>query len=399
MRIGYDLYGLHNNYSGGVNTFSLGLLEGLIAGLTEGSNIVIIANNENKIKFSKIIEKNQNVNIFVIKNSITSKIINRIIEYLAWILNNYKIRAWYELLFRKSVNKKISKLVDLLIVPTSVLNFYQLSVPTILCIHDIQQEYHPENFSLNQKIVRWSTYRLSCLRSTYIQVSSKYIEECINDKYKMIDHRKIFYAPEGVDLSKFDPNAEMLRPKLPIDIENLGFLFYPAQIWKHKNHVLLVNSLAEFRDETGREMPCVLCGQDFQYWHEINKLIKSFNLKSIYYLGKISQKEMIWLYTNCDAVLALGLHESSSLPLKEGAVFGKPLICADIEPNIEISKQLKVCIIHKNSKNSLIDNLRKLQFTPEILTKDAILNKNFLYKFDWKNISRIYIDLISVTRR
>ncbi len=394
MRIGIDLYGFYPTYSGGVSTFSLGLVGGILDNMTAGNDVVLLVSCENEAFLTKQFS-GRNLRILVIKTHPFARYVNRILWMLSWVMREYRLRYWYDLWFRRCVSRQIGMAVDALIVPTTVFNFYALDVPTILCIHDIQQEYLPENFSLHQHMLRWASYRLSSARATIIQVSSHYIRDCLLEKFTFLSPQCFLIAPEGVDTDRFSLAAKDQVPKALAALEPQKFVFYPAQIWKHKNHALLMHSLALFRMRMGFEMPCVLTGYNYGHWSEIERLRVALGLKSVFYLGLVELKEILWLYKHCRAVLALGLHESSSLPVREGAAFGKPLICTDILPNVEASKSLHVNLFPKDRPEALTDFLVRLNENDTDIFADAAQNVELVRVLCWNVVARLYIEQIN----
>lgn len=392
MRLGIDLTAYDPESVDGVSTFCLGLVDGFLRNLSTGEHLTILVSSKNKKFF---LEKYPNNITFIELNFLFyEKIINRFVWILSWVLKNYSIRYWIDKYLRSGTKNLIQKNVDALIVPTTVFNFFSLEIPTILCIHDIQQEYFPRNFRLSQRILRWASYRLSCEKASLIQVSSLYIKECIIEKFSFVELRKIFIAPEGVDFSKFSSANLNVRCKKLNMIDSNEFIFYPAQIWKHKNHLLLINALAEYKKLSGIELPCVLTGSDYGFWGCVQNLINALDLKKVYYLGRVDFRELVWLYANCKAVLALGVHESSSLPVREGSVFGRPIICVDIPPNLEVAKHLNLEIVGQSDPLGLAKTLFDLDLNQIKLRSQAIKNIELIKKFDWSNIAPIYVEAI-----
>ena len=349
MRIGIDLCGLKPKLPGGVHSFSLGLTKGLLRNLEPADSIVIITSLNNELAIKALLA-NQPLTFKSVSLGRWDKYVNWAVWVLAWVLRNFKIRSMWDRYFRSRAMREIDACADVIVVPTATLNFYELKTPSILCVHDIQQEYHPELFNLARRIVRWGSYRASCWRADSIQASSEYIKNCLIEKFKFIHPNKIFIAHEGVDLTEFSVAIQGERPEELGSLDPGTFVFYPAQLWPHKNHVLLIDALASFRDHAGVELPCVLTGYDYGIWKTLRKRIEVHGLKRVYYLGRVNHSQILWLYGNCRAVLALGFHESSSLPVREGAVFGKPLICANIPPNVETQEALRLRLVPQ-SKN------------------------------------------------
>lgn len=394
MRVGVDVYAFNPASSDGVSTFTLGLVNGLLANSLPGKPLVLLASQANESFFRELFA-GRNVLIFRVPVPRFARHLNRIIWILSWMFREYRFRYWYELWFRRGLIRQIEAKVGALIVPTTVFNFFALRVPTILCIHDIQHEYHPENFSLHQRMLRWASYRLSCARATAIQVSSLYIQDCLREKFTFLAQHQFLVAPEGVDTNRFSEMAEDRIPKGLPSASRQGFVFYPAQIWKHKNHVLLMHALAAFRAQMGFEIPCVLTGHDYGYWQEVEKIRSALALRSVFYLGRVEFAELLWLYKHCSAVLALGLHESSSLPVREGAAFGKPLLCADILPNVESAEYLHLQLFRQDSPEALADLLVAVHKGTDNIREASAQNKAAIAELRWHVIATKYIDRLS----
>jgi len=395
LTIGLDLYALDAEYIGGINTFALGLMTGLLNAQEKCKlkyKLVIIASAKNKKYIKSLV--GEGVEIIVPKLTVKYKYINRMVNYCSWIFKEIRLRYWMDKVFRKSLNNYIQSKLDALIVPTTVLNFYGLNIPTILCIHDIQQEYFPENFTKKQLILRWMPYRLSAFRASIIQVSSNYIKTTIIEKFDFTLEKVFLIAPEGVDPERFSHNAKEQKPTGLDDIDRGKFLFYPAQLWKHKNHTLLIRALAEFRNQMGFEMPCVLTGHDYGCWAYIDSLCKKLNLRQVAYLGKVEINELIWCYKNALSVLALGKHESSSLPVREAAIFGKPLICSNIPPNIEISSEITMQLFNVDSSISLKEAITDLYYDDGSISSSAKKNMEVIKKYYWDKIAKKYVEKI-----
>jgi len=389
MRIGVDLSNLDPEYAGGMNTFSLGITKGLINAINQPDRLIILTSYKNKIYIKSIFDGTRVEYLNVPINTLTT-LINRLISLCAWMIHNYNIRHWFDKVFRSRISSTINSTVDVILTPTVVLNYYALNVPSVVCIHDIQHEYHPEYFSFLRRILRWAPYRLTCWEAASIQVSSNYIKDCLIDRFS-IKPENIFVAYEGVDVEKFTRKSHEKKPRLCNELSPNEFIFYPAQVWPHKNHLLLIEALAAVRHAFGRELPCVLTGNDYGYWKVVLKRIKEYQLKSVYYLGRIEHDEILWLYRNCRAVMALGLHESSSLPIREGAVFGKPLICSNIPPNIEAAEYLYLRLVDKSDVKYLVNALIELMDAQTDMLSKSALNIGRVKEFDWCRIAASYL--------
>jgi glycosyltransferase involved in cell wall biosynthesis len=356
MRIGVDLCYLEPDYAGGLTSFSLGLVHGLQAIRAPGDRLMLFVVPRNEAHLRKEFS-GHDVEFVSLPLGEWSWRIDAMTVLASWLLGNFLPRYWYDRIFRATTTRLIDDAADVMLAPMMLLRFFAARTPAMVSMHDIQQEYHPEFFTLRQRIARWAPYRLTAWRAARIQVSSNFIAQCLREKLAFLDPAKIVVIPESVDRDRFSLDAPAERPP-ELAAHSGPFIFYPAQIWPHKNHLLLMDALARHRDQTGREIACILTGRDYGNWHRIRERIEALGLRQVHYLGQVSFPRLLWLYRHCVAVLALGMHESSCLPLREGAVFGKVLVGLDIPPNRETGEHLKILLV--NDSESLARTLASL---------------------------------------
>ena len=388
MRIGVDLCAWNAEYVGGVNTFAAGLVNGLIDTANSGDVIVLIVTRRNgpflRERFSA-----RGVEFLEISINRLAARINTTLSDISWAVGNFMLRHWYDRIFRAELMRRIDESIDVLLAPMTLLQFYGLHKPSLLSIHDIQQEYHPEFFSWKQRVRRWAPYRLSAFQACKVQASSHYIKDCLLEKFSFLEAGKICVIEEGVDFDTFS-NAGDEKPEGLTELGAEEFIFYPAQLWPHKNHLLLVDALARYREKTGSEIACVLSGSDYGRWPAIQAYAQAHGLGRLHYLGRVGFAQLLWLYRNCRAVLALGMHESSSLPVREGAVFGKPLICLDIPPNREAASYLRINLVSGEGPECLAKALISLTAGDVGWFEASRENATLIRKLDWKKIAREY---------
>jgi glycosyltransferase involved in cell wall biosynthesis len=390
MRIGVDYCGFDPRFPAGMHNFALGLTKGLLKSVDPSDTIVVVLSQQNeaalRAEFAGL-----PVSFVQVAVGRSTRYVNLAIWSFSWVIRRFNLRCWWDQYLRQRSMSTIDQSVDVLIVPTAKLNFFGLNTPSILCVHDIQHEYHPELFSFSKRVIRWGAYRASCWKAAAVQASSMYIRNCLVEKFDFIDPRKIFLAHEGVDLNDFLSALPVERPRAIADLPVNSFVFYPAQLWPHKNHLLLIDALAIFRDRTGVELACVLTGHDYGHWQRVQERARERSLKRVHYLGRVSFSEMLWLYRSCRGVLALGIHESSSLPVREGAVFGKPLICANIPPNVETQEFLHLRLFDRDNALDLADAFSELLDDGSTLSRESSENANLVKDLDWTSIARIYL--------
>lgn len=385
-----DLYGLDENYIGGVSRFSIGLTDGLIKNIST-NNIEIICSTDNSSYIKKIFP---NVKQIIAKKYYFDKYIHAAVSILAWALRQPSILKLT--IFYRRININNSKNEYCIIVPTSTMNFYHIKCD-ILCIHDIQHEIHPKNFTIITRAYRWAQYRYSSICSRYIQVSSDYIRNNLMEIYGEKISQKTIKLYEGFSEEQFSYALKCIKPKRLNGLEN-NFLYYPAQLWKHKNHQTVIEGLRLFNEESNLSLYLVLTGVDYGQLGAIENLANENNIR-VYYLGKVPDIEMRWLYRNAIAVISAGYHESSSLPIREALACLGNILAASIPPNKEINFIKSIHFFDTFSPFSFSQELKFIYKSRNKLENNELINSQEIVEvfeiFEWKRVAKKYLQIIN----
>lgn len=378
--IGIDITNLNPNYFGGSDTYSNGLINGLLSQKSKFSYQIYLTEKYFKkrkfIKSKKVkfITFDYNLIEFIIL-----KIYNRILPIISIFSGNYKYTFDYYLrnFINRRLTEKINKNSDILFAPNVLLPSYNIKIKTFLNIQDLQHLHFPEFFSKFENLRRKYTYHNSLKYSNKLICSSNFIKKDIKKKFNL--KKKIYVIEEGVDIKKFKKKIKSKKIKFK------KFFFFPAQLWKHKNHKLVIKAFDIFNKKFNNEFSLIICGKKFEDSNDIIKQIKQ--TKKCFYLGVISKNLLINYYKNCIATISPALYESSSLTLLEALASGSKVIASDTEPNLE-RKRYQILFFKKNDYLSLVK-----QFEISVKQPNKYINKK-INQFDWKNISKKWIDII-----
>jgi glycosyltransferase involved in cell wall biosynthesis len=114
------------------------------------------------------------------------------------------------------------------------------------------------------------------------------------------------------------------------------FIFYPAQFWAHKNHIIIIEAIKWLRDEKEIVINCYFTGHDYGNMAHVSNMINKYNLNNqIIILGFIPQEDLIYLYKNALAMVYPSILGPNNLPLLEAVAFRCPLIYSNIPGHIE----------------------------------------------------------------
>jgi glycosyltransferase involved in cell wall biosynthesis len=220
--------------------------------------------------------------------------------------------------------------LDLWFCPMTNLDPRQLPIPTVVTIADIQQEYYPEFFTRAELTERALTYMPSCQEATAVITVSQASKQGIIKNYGLPDEKVHCIYEAGVerqaDLSS-GPFVEMTRQKYQLPDT---YAFYPANLWPHKNHTMLVVALHRLREMYRVSLPLVLTGDEMGQWKTLEDLARHFQLQEqIRHLGYVAAEELPSLYA-CAAMLVFpSLFEGFGIPLVEAMALGCPIAASN----------------------------------------------------------------------
>ena len=117
------------------------------------------------------------------------------------------------------------------------------------------------------------------------------------------------------------------------------FLLCVAQHRHNKNLPLLIRAFNRLlrSGQVDSKMKLVILGITAQDTQSIYKLVSSLGLgESICFLEGLSEAELQWCYSRCEAVVAPSLTEGFGLPVAEGLLAGCRIVCSDIPAHREV---------------------------------------------------------------
>lgn len=127
--------------------------------------------------------------------------------------------------------------------------------------------------------------------------------------------------PAGSETSRPDLVREIGRP----------YVFYPARLWPHKNHVVIVAALRILRDKWQLTVNLVLSGVDEGNLSYVLDYAQALGVRNqIVYAGQVSDAHLVSLYKNALALVYASAVGPDNMPPLEAMAVGCPAIVADV---------------------------------------------------------------------
>jgi len=304
-----------SNSHGGVYQYAQSMLSALINDTT--NTYVIFTNDKN-------LPNIYNVECRIIQLNKQS-LVKRIIRYFALICG---VR---NLVFLSKDDWHKYHDIDLFISPQNSPDpICFLNKPYIFTMHDFQDRYYPEFFTLAERIIRRINSYALCKGAARIIVESQHV---MNDVIKFTDADQVKVSvviappPRAItDLNRADIDCRSVKKKYNLPDK---YLFYPAQTWPHKNHLSLLSAVQPLieRDDS---LYVVFTGSKNKHYEKIRSEIHRLGLsKNFHFLGYIDYQDLPALYVLSKILVLPTLFESISIPIYEAFKLGVPVCCSN----------------------------------------------------------------------
>jgi glycosyltransferase involved in cell wall biosynthesis len=200
--------------------------------------------------------------------------------------------------------------------------------PTVVSLHDLYPYDIPANFgfpkALFHRLVLWQ-----CLRAANAIA-------CVSDSTR----QRLALRASGSVLEKAVTIYNSVEPAAPMSAQNpfpfwngQPFLLCVAQHRRNKNIVLAMKIFQRLlrRGDIDPATRLVVVGVSGPETSRIHRFqVAAGMTERIVLLSGISDAEMQWFYSNCEALLAPSIVEGFGLPVAEALLAGCRIVCSDI---------------------------------------------------------------------
>ena len=261
--------------------------------------------------------------------------------------------------------------------------------PSIYQPWDLQHLHLPDFFTPEVIAIREQAYRTFCARAERVVVATRWAKRDLAERYGL-DPQKIAVVPVPPPFSAYPAVAESAltspwRRSLPE-----RFLLYPAQTWKHKNHLRLLQALALLRDERGIEISLVCSGARNDHFRAISREIRRLRLdRQVRFVGFVSAEELQVLYRTSRALIFPSLFEGWGLPVVEAFSAGLPVACARVTSLPDLVGDAAL-LFDPNQVTDMAEAIRRI-WTDEPLRRHlAQAGRARVRDLDWTHTGRVF---------
>lgn len=393
MRIGINCLRISPFYKGGVNSFTFGLLDGF-AQCRRRHKFVIFANENNQHLFEPYLSA-RNFDVVEVDEARRDTLKKRVEvspRPLRTVLRRLLPPRMLDAVMSDTPQRALERGADILFVPyCPPQDFPFPDRPTMYSIHDLQHVHYPEFFSPKDLEERDIIFANCTRHAALIQASSEQMRDDFLANLPALTPQKIVVIQEGVNIEIFR------RPRIEKDIRRKyglpgEFLFFPAQLWHHKNHITVLKALARLKAK-GILIPLVLSGARYEGSERLFDFIAEQGLSNqVFYLGVVPFEDVIALHQAAKFLITAVLYESSSIPILEAAAAGTAVIASETPANLERARDLQLNLFPPTDEAALADLLEKIWPDDALRAAQSAHNASAIAQFDWSRIAENYLD-------
>lgn len=195
------------------------------------------------------------------------------------------------------------------------------NVKIIVPVHDLMHRYEPRFDEVRRDYEsREILMRSYAKYADVIFTDSKLGKKQFEESYKVTGKksRRIISLPFTVSEHIFNIKEEK------IDVPD-KYIFYPAQFWKHKNHINLIKAIQLLKNRI-KDIHLVLVGSEKNCCKEIKDYIKKNGLENtITILGFVSDENITYLYKHAIGMIMPSYFGPTNIPPLEAMALGCPV--------------------------------------------------------------------------
>jgi glycosyltransferase involved in cell wall biosynthesis len=209
-----------------------------------------------------------------------------------------------------------------------------MDIPHATVVWDLEHRKHPwfpEVSSFGAWQTRETIFSLLVRRATLLFTGTEegrreieYFYQVSRKRIKVLSFPVPMFAREAA-ATQIDPEV-LRRLGVPAD-----YLFYPAQFWPHKNHVVLLEATKLIREKIGWDLGVVFTGVDGGNLEYVRGYARRLGLEQhVRFLGFVDQQDLAHLYKGAFCLAYPTFFGPDNLPPLEAFALGCPVIASEI---------------------------------------------------------------------
>lgn len=211
--------------------------------------------------------------------------------------------------------------IDILVLTSQLMYVPNLDVKIITPVFDLMHRYEPRFPEVRRGYKeRELIFKSQTKYADYILTDSELGKIQFYESY----FKKNRTFPHVVSLPYVVPDHVLKIQEQYIDVPD-KYIFYPAQFWKHKNHINLIKAIHILKENL-QDIQLVLVGSEKNCYREIKKYMVDNKLENnIKVLGFVSDENIVYLYRHAVGMIMPTYFGPTNIPPLEAMALGCPV--------------------------------------------------------------------------
>lgn len=275
-------------------------------------------------------------------------------------------------------------------------------IKTVVTVHDLTYHFYPSTLKWNNRIIFSLFFKKSLYRATGIITDSETVADDLGKLFPEIADKIACIYP-GLAQEYFKTgDKESVRSYISSRFGTLPhYILTVSTIEPRKNLEGLLEGFAQFKRMYPQDAPQLLIvGGGGWNNSSVYKTYTSlgFSPKEVRFLGYVSQKDLIQLYTGCEVFIFPSLYEGFGFPPLEAAASGTAVIASDIKIFHETLADA-AWFVNPQQPKDIAYGLHHVLSNSQL--KDTLIKKGFerVTKFCWRSTAcKIYELFLKLTK-
>jgi glycosyltransferase involved in cell wall biosynthesis len=279
--------------------------------------------------------------------SLATKMFSRVLVHLPGRLRRVAGRLVYAVLTASKRSGSGTLLrdlnADLLFCPFTAPTYFELNIPTVCIIYDLQYKTYPEFFAPEDVAHRGRTFAEAARRSTLLAAISDYSRDVAIAEGKLDPTRiKTIHLHISRHSLRNAARDETILGRLQLVTGK--YLIYPANFWKHKNHEMLLTAFGIARRcGLAEDIRLVCTGAPGARQQWLKQAAQGLGLeKHILFPGYLANAELLALVTSSAGIIFPSLYEGFGLPVIEAMATSVPVACSNVTSLPEVAGEAAI---------------------------------------------------------
>ena len=257
---------------------------------------------------------------------------------------------------------------------------FECSLKAASPIFDLMHRYASQFPEVGDSIVfrlREIHYKHICEYSELIFVDSNVGKQHVLDSYTVEPSKVIilpYIAPKYIYNTIVNPDI-CKKHNVPEE-----FIFYPAQLWKHKNHERIIEAIAILKNR-GIIINAIFVGSKKNAQDEVFLLINKNKLESqVFFLDYVSNEDLVSFYKKSKMLVMPDYMGPTNIPPLEAIALGCPVLTSN---NFAKFEQLKDAAIYCNPDDAedLASKIESIWGNKDL--RNELISKGYAHSASW----------------